>query len=151
MHVTIGSECLRSLSPCDNTDGRGRGLCPPPPPPSSLTPVRCPPTRPWYFWHFSSNHYFYRFILISSLATVNVLNSSLYNCRAKYPKNHRLEKAAIVGGGQYIPPVCRYFRLSHKTISSQKSPLPHQIYCKYIIFSGPCLLCHSMEAERKDQ
>ena len=23
MHVTIGSECLRSLSPCDNTDGRG--------------------------------------------------------------------------------------------------------------------------------
>ena len=60
------------------------------------------------------------------------------------------EKAAIVGGGQYISPVCRYFRLSHKTISSQKCPLPHQIR-KYIIFSGLCLLWHSMEAERKDQ
>ena len=41
-----------------------------------------------------------------------------------------------MGGGQYIPPVCRYFRLSHKTISSQKCPLPHQRHCKYIIFLG---------------
>ena len=92
--------------------------------------------RDIYFWHFSTNHHFYRFLLISSLATTTLFSSSRYICRAKQPKIHQLGKAAIVGGGQYIPPVCRYFRLSHKTISSQKCTLPHQRHCKYIIFLG---------------
>ena len=33
-----------------------------------------------------------------------------------------------MGGGQYISPVCRYFRLSHKNISSQTCPLPQYLH-----------------------
>ena len=63
--------------------------------------------RDIYFWHFSTNHHFYRFF--------QQLCSSVY-CIIAEPNIWRSEeKASIVGGGQYISPVCRYFRLSHKT------------------------------------
>ena len=64
------------------------------------------------------------YVIFESTSTKNIINRQ--QLLFTFQDMSMRKKAEFVGGGRYISPVCRYFRLSHKRISSQKCLSPHR-------------------------
>ena len=78
-------------------------------------------------WHYMRKPAFellLSYVMFESTSTKNIINRQ--QLLFTFQDMSMRKKAEFVGGGRYISPVCRYFRLSHKRISSQKCLSPHR-------------------------